>query len=142
MGTKYPDVKKGGAGWASFGKNTGSRHPKRQRAILWHRGSGTILIYKIDVWQVFDIGGRCLGVMSAMTPSTQKSQLGWRVSLLLTGFRKLQRRVPLTAESAESAFEPVHAKWWKSLGATLGEHLANPSAVHSRCWWRLNRSAT
>lgn len=33
-------LKKGGAGWALFGRNTGSWHPKRQRVILWHRGSG------------------------------------------------------------------------------------------------------
>lgn len=49
-----------------------------------------------------------------MTPSALKSQLekyekGCHISLLLIGFRKLQRRVSLAAESAESTFEPVHA---------------------------------
>lgn len=89
-------------------------------------GTGTILIYKIDVWQIFDFGGRCLGVTSAMTPSTRKSQLekyqkGCCILLLLIGFRKLQRRVWLTAESAESTFEPSHAnggtRWGNARGA-------------------------
>lgn len=64
-----------------------------------------------------------------MTPTTQKSQLekyekGRRVSLLLIGFGKLQRRVSLTAESAESTFEPVHANGgnrWGGAGGTFGK---------------------
>lgn len=51
---KKSKKKKGGAGRALLEGNTGSWHPKRQRAMLWHRGSGhggtgRILIYKIDV---------------------------------------------------------------------------------------------
>lgn len=71
-------------------------------------------------------------------PSTQNSQLekyqkGYRISLLLIGFRKLQRRVSLTAESAESTFKPVHANGGKSVGRRRQDVWQNPSAVHNRC---------
>lgn len=61
-----------------------------------------------------------------MTPSPQKLkelekyEKGRRTSLLLIGFRKLQRRVPLTAESAESTFEPVHANGGNRRGDARG----------------------
>lgn len=66
-----------------------------------------------------------------MAPSTQKSQLekyekGCGVSFLLLGFRKLQRRVSLMAESAESTFEPVHANRgnrWGDAGGTFGKSI-------------------
>lgn len=101
-------------------------------------GTGTILIYKIDVWQILDFRRRCLRVPSVPTPSTQNSQLekyqkGHRISLLLIGFRKLQRRVSLAAESAESTFKPVHASGGKSVGRRKEDVWQNPSAVHNRC---------
>lgn len=55
-------------------------------------GTGTILIYKIDVWQILDF--RRLRVTSAMTQNSQLEKYEKGVSLLLIGFRKLQRRVP------------------------------------------------
>lgn len=46
--------KNGGAGRALFERNTGSWHPKRQRAILWHRGSG------VGDWEDSYLQNRCL----------------------------------------------------------------------------------
>lgn len=53
---KHPDVKNGGAGRAMLERNTGSWHPRGRElsygteAQVW--GTGKILIYKIDVWQI------------------------------------------------------------------------------------------
>lgn len=53
---KHPDVKDGGAGGALLERNTGSWHPRGRElsygteAQVW--GTGKILIYKIDVWQI------------------------------------------------------------------------------------------
>lgn len=65
---KHPDVKNGGAGRALLERNTGSWHPRGRElsygteAQVW--GTGEILIYKIDVWQIFDFDIDGLKVIS------------------------------------------------------------------------------
>lgn len=80
---EHPDVKHGGAGGALLERNTGSWHPKRQRAIVWHRGSGT------GDWEDSYLQNRCLAnfrfrrwchrrhrdILHDSVASTQNSQL-------------------------------------------------------------------
>lgn len=141
---KHPDVKNGGAGRALLERNTGSWHPKRQRAILWHGGSGT------GDWEDSYLQNRCLAnfwfphwsliviAISLLThchrhTTLRKSEKAIRFFyflICLRSGRKLQRTVLLTAESAESTLSLLMQNG-RIGGVTLWEHLANPSAVHS-----------
>lgn len=151
MWNKYPDVKKGGAGWALFGKKTGSRHPKRQRAILWHRGSG--LGHRDDSYlqnrRLANFWFRRMMPRSHVCDDSIGTEItAWKIRKGVSHFASFD----WLQKAAEKSFARgwvcwIHVwacscKWRKSVGATLGDHLANPSAVHSRCWWRLNWSAT
>lgn len=82
MSKKKEKKEEGGAGRALFERNTGSWHPRGRElsygteARVW--GTGKILIYKIDVWQILIsmlMPQSHVDICSDSASSTENSQL-------------------------------------------------------------------
>lgn len=150
-------------------ENTGSWHPKRQRAILWHRGSGT------GEWKDSYLQNRCLanfwfqhwcpseslrylsrpGVINTeFTAYKIRKKKKRKKEIILFFFfflsicsrprRKLQSTVLLTAESAEST-SSLFMQNGRIGGATLYENIWQIHLLCAvSCWWPLTnwRSTT